>query len=98
MAKLIEAYEPVVLLSVEKRGQEEDHMWDWRLGYIGKPGLLITLESEHKAPGRRYVHLCCRSTDTLTTDYGEIGRDGNRLTVTTEKSIYTFLIGPEVGT
>ena len=55
MAKLIEAYEPAVLLSVEKRGQEEDHMWDWRLGYIGKPGLLITLESEHKAPGRRYA-------------------------------------------
>ena len=98
MAKLIEAYEPAFLLSVEKQSQEEDRMWDWRLGYIGKPGCLSVLESERKAPERRYVHLSCRSTDTLTTGYGEIGRDGNRLTVTTEKSRYTFLVGPEVGT
>ena len=96
MAKLIKAYEPAVLLSVEKQSREKDRVWDWRLGYIGKPGRLSVLESERKAPGMRYVHLSCHSTDTLTTGYGEIGRDGNRLTVTTEKSRYTFLIGPEI--
>ena len=96
MARLIAAYEPAVLLSVEKLGDTEDAQWDWRLGYIGKPGCLGVLESERKNPGQRFLYLRCYSTDALKTDCGEITEDGRVLTITTQNSRYTFWIGPKV--
>ena len=95
MARLIAAYEPVILLSVEKLGDTEDALWDWRLGYIGKPGCLGVLESERKNPGQRFLYLRCYSADTLKTDYGEITEDGRTLTLTTHNSRYSFWIGPQ---
>jgi len=96
MARLIAAYAPSVLLSVEKRSDMEDNMWDWRLGYIGKQGCLSLWESERKHPGKRFASMSCYSTDELKTGFGEIVRDGNCLTITTKNSRYTFLTGPEV--
>ena len=96
MARLITAYEPALLLSVEKLGDTGDALWDWRLGYIGKPGCLSVLESERKNPGQRFLYLRCYSTDTLKTGYGEITEDDRTLIITTQKSRYTFWIGPKV--
>ena len=95
MARLIAVYESAVLLSVEKRDAVEDRVWDWRLGYIGKPGCLSVWESERKHPGQRFLHLNSRSTDELTTGCGEIMEDGGRLSITTKHSRYIFLIGGE---
>ena len=90
MARLIAAYESVVLLSVEKRDAAEDRVWDWRLGYIGKPGCLSVWESERKQPGQRFARMDCRSTDVLKTGCGEIKEDGGCLTITTKHSKYIF--------
>ena len=95
MARLIAAYESAVLLSVEKRDAAEDRVWDWRLGYIGKPGCLSVWESERKHPGQRFLHLNCRSTDVLKTGFGAITEDSGRLSITTKHSRYIFLIGGE---
>lgn len=95
MARLIAVYEPAVLLSVEKLDRTEDRMWDWRLGYIGKPGCLSVWESERKQPGGRFLHMICRSTDVLKTGCGEIKEDGGRVSITTKHSRYIFLIGAE---
>ena len=95
MARLIAVYESAVLLSVEKRDGTEDRVWDWRLGYIGKPGCLSVWESERKQPGQRFARMDCRSTDELTTGCGEIMEDGGRLSITTKHSRYIFLIGAE---
>ena len=95
MARLIAVYEYAVLLSVEKRDAAEDRMWDWRLGYIGKPGCLSVWESERKHPGQRFVHLNCCSTDELKTGFGAITEGGGRLSITTKHSRYIFLIGAE---
>ena len=96
MATRIAAYYPAGLLAVEKRSGQEDARWDWRLGYIGKPGSLSVMESERKNPGRKFLCLICDSADTLKTDYGTITEDGSLLTITTENSRYTFWIGPKV--
>ena len=95
MARLIAVYESAVLLSVEKRDGTEDRVWDWRLGYVGKPGCLSVFESERKHPSQRFLCLNCRSTDELTTGCGEIMEDGGRLSITTKHSRYIFLIGGE---
>ena len=95
MARLIAIYEPAVLLSVEKRDGTEDRVWDWRLGYIGKPGCLSVWESERKHPGQRFLHLNSRSTDELKTGCGEITEDSGRLSIATKHSKYIFLIGAE---
>ena len=95
MARLIAVYEPAVLLSVEKRDGTEDRVWDWRLGYIGKPGCLSVWESERKQPGQRFARMDCRSTDVLKTGCGELTEDGGRLIITTKHSKYIFLIGAE---
>ena len=95
MARLIAIYEPAVLLSVEKRDGTEDRVWDWRLGYIGKPGCLSVWESERKHPGQRFARMDCRSTDVLKTGFGAITEDGGRLTIITKHSKYIFLIGAE---
>ena len=95
MARLIAVYESAVLLSVEKRDGTEDRVWDWRLGYIGKPGCLSVWESERKHPGQRFLCLNCRSTDELTTGCSEITEDGGRMSITTNHSRYIFLIGAE---
>ena len=73
----------------------EDRVWDWRLGYIGKPGCLSVWESERKHPGQRFLCLNCRSTDELKTGFGAITEDGGRLSITTTHSKYIFLIGAE---
>jgi hypothetical protein len=97
MARLISAYEPAVLLSVEKQGDMvENRMWDWRLGYIGKPGCLSIWQSEQKSPDEQFISMNCYSTDVLKTNFGEIVREGNLLSITTKNSRYTFLTGPEV--
>ena len=95
MARLIAVYESAVLLSVEKRDGTEDRVWDWRRGYIGKPGCLSVWESERKQPGQRFLRMDCRSTDVLKTGFGEIMEDGRHLTITTKHSKYSFLIGAE---
>ena len=96
MAKLIAKYEPSLLLSVEKRNEEPDVEWGWRIGYVGKPGCLCVFESERKRPGERFVRMCCYSQDDLTTTYGEIMIDGDRLILTTRNSRYVFKIGKGV--
>ena len=90
MARLIAVYESAVLLSVEKRDVTEDRGWDWRLGYIGKPGSLSVWESERKHPGQRFLRLNSRSTDELKTGCGEITEDGGCLTIITRHSKYIF--------
>ncbi len=95
MARLIAVYESAVLLSVEKRDGTEDRVWDWRLGYIGKPGCLSVWESERKQPGQRFARMDCCSTDVLKTGFGAITEDGGRLSITTTHSKYIFLIGAE---
>ena len=95
MARLIAVYESAVLLSVDKRDGTEDRMWDWRRGYIGKPGCLSVWESERKRPGQRFLRMDCHSTDVLKTGFGAITEDGMRLMLTTKHSKYIFLIGEE---
>ena len=90
MAKLISTYEPAVLLSVEKLVDVSDREWNWRMGYIGKPGRLRILESEHKHPGQKFVHLVCYTTNDLKTGCGELNVVGSLITITTKNSRYVF--------
>lgn len=40
---------------------------DWRTDFVGKEGLIILYESEHKAPGKIFFHMLvgCRRMDAL---------------------------------
>ena len=95
MAKLIVRYAPSELLSVEKLSEVPDYDWSWRLEYIGRPGYIDVFESQYKHKGEIFIYLGCFDGNQMTTGYGTIEIEEDRLTITTKNSRYEFSIGKE---
>lgn len=92
MAKVIETIENATLVSVEQLDDRNIYEWDWRCKFAGCKGTLYIGESEHKRPGKRFIMLTDNKDFRLTTGYGKIEQNEERITITTKSSRYTFKI------
>ncbi len=91
MPKIIKQYPKAQLISVEKLSDMEYQKWMWREMFVGYIGILNILESEHKSPGKRYLHLN-KSKEYITTGYGEYEIKDNFITHITRNTKYVFKI------
>lgn len=92
MAKVIETFENATLVSVEQLDDGNIYEWDWRCKFVGCKGTLYIGESQHKNPEKRFIMLTDNKDFRLTTGYGKIEQNEERITITTKSSRYTFKI------
>ena len=92
MAKIIEIFENVTLVSVEQLDDTPLYEWDWRCQFTGCKGTLYIGESQHKNPSKRFITLTDNKNFRLTTGYGEIEQTVGYITITTKSSKYIFKI------
>lgn len=91
MAKIIETFENVTLVSVEQLNDTPLYEWDWRCKFTGCKGTLYIGESQHKNPNKRFIMLTDKKNFRLTTGYGEIECMGKYISIITKNSRYIFL-------
>lgn len=71
---------------------------EWRLSYVGKPGLVIFYESFNLHPGQYFLYLYPYCDDHLQTYFhsscGDLSIAGNRYTLKTKNSVYRAVEDP----
>lgn len=88
--KPIKEYGIARLVWVESIREAEIPDWKWRKLNIGRTGNLVLYASEHKYPGKQFIHIENDDGWWLSTGYGTAKISENHLIFTTENSIYTF--------
>ena len=90
MAELIKKqYGRVV--SVEPRNPSKtSNERNWRKEYEGFCGIMHIYQSQHKCPGKHFIVIYDIELNYLKTGAGDLIEDGNRITLTTKNSTYTF--------
>ncbi|MBO4373903.1 MAG: hypothetical protein J5829_02240 [Lachnospiraceae bacterium] len=63
---------------------EGNPLSDWHDEYLGLEGMLCIYESEHKAPGKKFIYFYPNEPDSEMQRYfnsisGELSRSGNRI-------------------
>ena len=70
---------------------------DWRAAYYGYNGVIKLGESERKHPGWRFVYFYPSVEGTeqpwFNTPTSEYNEEGNRITLTSQNSVWTFEFG-----
>lgn len=90
MAKLIRKHFGKVV-SVEPTAPSDiDSEWSWRKAYEGFYGIIHVYQSERRFPGKYFIVIYDIELHYLKTSAGELITDGNRVTLITKNSKYTF--------
>jgi len=66
--------------------------WYWRKENEGKSGKLYLFESRNVQPGMNYILIADKEGWWCSTGYGKAVIDGDKLTIATRNSVYTFKI------
>lgn len=77
------------LISAVERYDKQSYR-DWRTDFVGKEGLIILYESEHKAPGKVFFHMLVGVGGWMHCTVGDWEPGGEKDTIITRNSIYTF--------
>lgn len=77
------------LISAVERYDKQPYR-DWRTDFVGKEGLIILYESEHKAPGKVFFHILVGVGRWMHCTVGDWEPGGEKDTIITRNSIYTF--------
>ena len=90
MAKLIEKYN-AEYVSVKKLDGSEYSNLDFRAWSVGFTGEMSLMESEDKAPGKKFIRFQYGGiNEYITTSYGELEENDDILILRTKNSIYEF--------
>ena len=90
MANLIKKQYGRVVSVKPREPSEIRQEWNWRKEFEGFCGVLHVYQSQNKHPGKHYIVLCDIANNYLKTGAGDLAERGNRITLTTKNSIYTF--------
>ena len=63
---------------------------DWRTDFVGKEGMIILYESEHKAPGKIFFHMLVGVGGWMHCTVGDWEPGGEKDSIITRNSFYTF--------
>lgn len=85
-----------MLSAIRKADGTEYQIDDWRLEYIGKPGLIVICETENECPGSSYLRYIpvdvSFDTNHMRTGMGDIVMSEERLAIHTTNSTYDFTL------
>ena len=79
------------LVSVEPRAPSAiSQAWNWRKEFEGFCGVMHIYQSQRNYPGKHFIVIYDIEQNHLKTGAGDLIYNGNRITLTTKNSIYTF--------
>ena len=79
------------VVSVEPRNPSViSQAWNWRKEFEGFCGVMHIYQSQRKNPGKHFIVIYDIEQNHLKTSAGDLTDNGNRITLTTKNSIYTF--------
>lgn len=90
MAKLIRKYFGKIVSVEPTAPLEIGREWSWRKAYEGFYGIIHVYQSRHRFPGKHFIVIYDIELHYLKTGAGELTTNGNRVTLITKNSKYTF--------